>query len=543
MRHLEEGEIHAWLDGALDAEEAHRVEAHAAACVECGAAVAEARGLVAGASRILLALDNVPGDVIPKGTGSVAPTDELIERVAAEGRRRSPWWWTTSRGARIAAGLVLFAGAGAVALRETAMDRESRESSIAVPGDASVPASVDVSAAPNVAAQASSGVARDSFAADRQARERESFGGAGDATPSATPPPPAVGNALGRGRRSDINEQLPRAAEGAVAQARVSAPRAEVGAQPTAPGMGVAALQGKVASGILRPDSGRVGVVPGRAMDSVRLDSIASLRLRRADAEAASLYGARRAGSDVVLGTISGQVVDGDGRPVSGANVLLVGTASAAQSDDRGRFVIDGVRPGTYAIQGRRIGYEAARVDDLRVGAGDTIETIVEMAPSVLRLSEVIVSGPPAQAESRRLGFAAARLPAECYVLTFDRPADLRATGQREQREARIRLDPAPVVEIERNLSAAGGAGRAAPARAAAPPAAAAVADGRFVLAATWERIAGDSILVRWFDGTQSLTMRAELEGESLRGSVTAGAEVDRARTSGVRGRGVVCSG
>ena len=66
MNHIDEGTIHAWLDGALAADEAGRVEEHVAQCATCAAAVAEARGLIAGASRILMALDDVPGEVAPK---------------------------------------------------------------------------------------------------------------------------------------------------------------------------------------------------------------------------------------------------------------------------------------------------------------------------------------------------------------------------------------------------------------------------------------------------------------------------------------------
>lgn len=66
MQHLDEGLIHAWLDGALPPEDAAAVESHAAACPECAALVAEARGLLAGASRIVAALDVVPGGVIPQ---------------------------------------------------------------------------------------------------------------------------------------------------------------------------------------------------------------------------------------------------------------------------------------------------------------------------------------------------------------------------------------------------------------------------------------------------------------------------------------------
>lgn len=66
MRHLEEGTIHAWLDGELSKEEAAAAEAHVAECAECRKRVAEARGFVAGATRILSSLDNVPAEVIPR---------------------------------------------------------------------------------------------------------------------------------------------------------------------------------------------------------------------------------------------------------------------------------------------------------------------------------------------------------------------------------------------------------------------------------------------------------------------------------------------
>lgn len=66
MNHIDEGTIHAWLDGALDATQSREIDAHVAQCSVCAAAVAEARGFVAGASRILLALDDVPAGVTPK---------------------------------------------------------------------------------------------------------------------------------------------------------------------------------------------------------------------------------------------------------------------------------------------------------------------------------------------------------------------------------------------------------------------------------------------------------------------------------------------
>ncbi len=65
MQHPDEGTIHAWLDGALSTEESGTLETHVATCAECAATVAEARGLIAASSRIVSALDIVPGGVIP----------------------------------------------------------------------------------------------------------------------------------------------------------------------------------------------------------------------------------------------------------------------------------------------------------------------------------------------------------------------------------------------------------------------------------------------------------------------------------------------
>ena len=73
MQHLDEGTIHAWLDGQLPQDEAAAAEAHVAECRPCADAVAEARGFIAASSRILMSLDNVPRDVLPKVS---APEEE-----------------------------------------------------------------------------------------------------------------------------------------------------------------------------------------------------------------------------------------------------------------------------------------------------------------------------------------------------------------------------------------------------------------------------------------------------------------------------------
>src|SRR5262245_41003526 len=66
MQHLDEGTIHAWLDGGRAPGRAGRRAGNGGGCEECRALVVEARGLLAGASRIVSALDAGPAGVIPQ---------------------------------------------------------------------------------------------------------------------------------------------------------------------------------------------------------------------------------------------------------------------------------------------------------------------------------------------------------------------------------------------------------------------------------------------------------------------------------------------
>jgi hypothetical protein len=109
--HLDEGTVHAWLDGALPPDESQRVETLTASCAECAAVVAEARGLVAASSRILASLDAMPGGVIP-GAASGDQLAALRARRAATSRR----WWKDPRVA-VAASLLFVAGVSSLVWR------------------------------------------------------------------------------------------------------------------------------------------------------------------------------------------------------------------------------------------------------------------------------------------------------------------------------------------------------------------------------------------------------------------------------------------
>ena len=83
--HPDEGTIHAWLDGALDDAESSRIAAHVAGCADCAAATAEARGLIAGAARVVRALDqnDARAGLVPSTEGSLWRTLRVTPARAA----------------------------------------------------------------------------------------------------------------------------------------------------------------------------------------------------------------------------------------------------------------------------------------------------------------------------------------------------------------------------------------------------------------------------------------------------------------------------
>lgn len=129
--HVDEGLVHAWLDGELTDAQASAIEMHLASCNACSALVAEARGLIAASSRIVAALDDVPEDVIPTPMEGVAEAVSMaaplrvvranagdVSAPSTDGRRggmRRPFWQT--RG--LAAAAALFLGVTSYAVLRT----------------------------------------------------------------------------------------------------------------------------------------------------------------------------------------------------------------------------------------------------------------------------------------------------------------------------------------------------------------------------------------------------------------------------------------
>jgi hypothetical protein len=116
--HPDEGTIHAWLDGALDAPESARLEVHVAGCTSCGARVAEARGLIAGASRVVGLLDDEPAPLIKPASTPTAGTDLSVWRL----RRVTPARAAIAATLVVAVGIALTSGRLGVDSRRIASD-------------------------------------------------------------------------------------------------------------------------------------------------------------------------------------------------------------------------------------------------------------------------------------------------------------------------------------------------------------------------------------------------------------------------------------
>ena len=79
--HPDEGTIHAWLDDALDADASAGVAEHVAGCASCEARVAEARGLIAGATRVVGLLDDQPAPLMKPADTPTAGTELSVWRL------------------------------------------------------------------------------------------------------------------------------------------------------------------------------------------------------------------------------------------------------------------------------------------------------------------------------------------------------------------------------------------------------------------------------------------------------------------------------
>jgi outer membrane receptor protein involved in Fe transport len=94
---------------------------------------------------------------------------------------------------------------------------------------------------------------------------------------------------------------------------------------------------------------------------------------------------------------ISGLLLDSTAsKPVEFATVALLKEGKIIEgitADSKGKFVFTKVNPGTYSVQASLVGYGTKTVDNVRVTAGQDVETgIIKLAQTVQKLAEVTVT-------------------------------------------------------------------------------------------------------------------------------------------------------
>lgn len=195
-QHPEEGTLHAYIDGELSPDEAAALELHVGECALCAAALAEARGLVAAASRVITTLDAAPSSAASPAAPVVVKPSVGARRTVRPPIFRLPY-------ARAAALLLLVGGTAVVVDRtgtfargkssqaEPSMAGAAITSEVAPAATAQAATPTAVVTGPAVAAEAdlsgAVGAVRGRAARDAAAPPRVVAGRAGDDAGRARP--------------------------------------------------------------------------------------------------------------------------------------------------------------------------------------------------------------------------------------------------------------------------------------------------------------------------------------------------------------------
>lgn len=379
--HPDEGTIHAWLDRQLDDTSSATLEAHLQRCDECAERVAEARGLIAGTSRILSALDvgQPPISAIAPGASESdsAPATEPWRPVllpTPRARRMATFRLTPARSA-IAAVLVVAVGLAIVHENERPSSKlasVAAESTVAANAPTAANAPI-VSNSPTVAAAPPVGSAAAPLAAP----------------PGIVPASPSAGSQLDSTagtrvaaartfakaqRETTVNADLARVAQAPAARAFQPVPSTPAG-QTIAAAKAAESVAG-VAGGVSR------GAAPARTA---------------AGFEAPQCYRVESAsGAAATWGPVALPMVLALDAPATNATVRVL---SPAGQDAEAQAVLERRGNDSLFFTLRRIGYTGT----LAVGApGEVRAGVMRSAPTALQLESVVVTGASPATEQRR---------------------------------------------------------------------------------------------------------------------------------------------
>ncbi|HEX4561294.1 MAG TPA: carboxypeptidase regulatory-like domain-containing protein, partial [Gemmatimonadales bacterium] len=99
---------------------------------------------------------------------------------------------------------------------------------------------------------------------------------------------------------------------------------------------------------------------------------------------AVAFFGASTPAAAQTAGKVQGTVSNQAGEPVAKAQVIIVGTAFGAVTDDKGYYFINNVPSGTYTLRAQFIGYAPTDLTGVRVLGGQTLTENFPMKPSAV---------------------------------------------------------------------------------------------------------------------------------------------------------------
>jgi len=119
-----------------------------------------------------------------------------------------------------------------------------------------------------------------------------------------------------------------------------------------------------------------------------------------------------------VSAILVGHLIDRQsGTAIVGARLVILGWSMEAGSDSSGRFTYTGLRPGSYMLQARAVGYTVTNWV-VKVGEAEEQHRTFSMSPLALELDPVTVEGHASLAEQRRLEFEQRRAGGRGYFIT-----------------------------------------------------------------------------------------------------------------------------
>jgi TonB-linked SusC/RagA family outer membrane protein len=118
-------------------------------------------------------------------------------------------------------------------------------------------------------------------------------------------------------------------------------------------------------------------------------------------------------------GVVKGKVVDDKGQPVANASIELVGTKTGTVANEKGEFIISGVKAGKYKLRISAIGYNDQIIN---ISVNDNEDTLAnfQLKSTTGEMSEVVVTALGISRKERSLGYSTQQVKGDNLTLTKD---------------------------------------------------------------------------------------------------------------------------